>query len=273
MSDVAFMGGMPDDYYYHSVFFGSKNTLRDWHLIPEQRPVIAQPEPKTNTVEIPGGQGVLDLSESLTGYPLYNNRSGSMTFKVLSDYGSGTHASWTERYQEIVNAIHGRTGIMYLEDDPDWYYDGRFKVTWNSSSDSSPDTLQIDYDLDPFKYCQEETVASVTLNGGRNGVSSGTTSVTIIPASSTTLTFPTTPYVRLDEMNITKVAVGITNPELKQEASKHFEEIGISGDTALYDNVVSNMSPTNVCQASVKYWGVPANTTQVVKIVYRRALL
>lgn len=63
---------------YHSVFFGGKNTWDDWHIVPSSRPVIKPPTKKTNYLDIPGADGNLDLSEALTGYPVYNNREGSI---------------------------------------------------------------------------------------------------------------------------------------------------------------------------------------------------
>ena len=41
------------------------NTWDDWHILAESRPVFAPPEPKTNYIDVPGGNGSLDLSELL----------------------------------------------------------------------------------------------------------------------------------------------------------------------------------------------------------------
>ena len=47
---------------YHSVTFGDKNTWDDWRLVPASRPVFNPPAQKVKTLEIPGGDGVIDLS-------------------------------------------------------------------------------------------------------------------------------------------------------------------------------------------------------------------
>ena len=60
------------------------DTYETWHLIPTSRPVINPPEVKTKYVEIPGANGKLDLTESLTGYPLYDSRTGSIEYRVCS---------------------------------------------------------------------------------------------------------------------------------------------------------------------------------------------
>ena len=47
---------------YHSITIGDKNTWDDWHLIPATRPLFNPPTVKENMVNIPGGDGVLDLT-------------------------------------------------------------------------------------------------------------------------------------------------------------------------------------------------------------------
>lgn len=131
---------------YHSITFGEKNTFDDWHLIPTSRPVITPPSLRSQTVDIPGGFGTLDLSEALTGYPLYDNRTGSIEFAVINDKWS----KWTVAYQTILDYLHGRRMKMVLEDDPSYYYIGRFTVeNWESGDDYS--TITINYDLYPYK--------------------------------------------------------------------------------------------------------------------------
>lgn len=75
---------------YHSIKFYNgttyKDAYKDWGLVPETRPLVVPPEPKTKYLEIPGANGQLDLSEILTGYPVFNNREGEWTFYVLNDY-------------------------------------------------------------------------------------------------------------------------------------------------------------------------------------------
>lgn len=132
---------------YHSVTIGDKNTYEDWHLVPDGLPIISMPSVKTNTVEVPGRDGVLDLSEVLTKYPVYQNRQGSLSFHVLKDY-----KPWQVLYQEIANYVHGRRLKIQLEDDPSWYYNGR--ITLNSFTDNKDGTwhhIEFGYDLDPYK--------------------------------------------------------------------------------------------------------------------------
>lgn len=131
---------------YHSITFGDKNTWDDWHLIPTSRPVIVPPPLRTYSVDIPGGFGSLDLSEALTGYPLYDNRQDSLEFAVVNNKWS----DWSIAYQTIMSYLHGKRMKMILEDDPSYYYIGRFSVEkWESGESYS--TITINYDLYPYK--------------------------------------------------------------------------------------------------------------------------
>lgn len=146
---------------YHSVYFGDKNTFDDWHLVPQSRPVIMPAQPKLIVDEIPGGNGSLDLTQSLTGVINYYDRSGSLDFLVLNDYGE-----WFERYSEILNYIQGKRMKMTLEDDPEYYYIGRYAVNeWKSQKDWS--NITIDYRVEPFKYAwkEDKKVVEFTSNG------------------------------------------------------------------------------------------------------------
>ena len=132
---------------YHSVTFGKRNTFDDWHLVPDGRPSIIMPEPKVVTVDIPGRDGVLDLSEALRRFPVYNNRVGTLKFHVLNDYHD-----WQTLYSSIANYLHGRTLQVTLEDDPNWYYTGRAWVqNWTSNNNGTWSDIEIKYDLEPYK--------------------------------------------------------------------------------------------------------------------------
>ena len=137
---------------YHSVTFGTKNTWDDWHIIPTTRPIFKPPPLKEKILEIPGGDGIIDLSESLTGYPVYGNREGSMEFVVMNGYGE-----WFERYSDIMDYLHGQRMTVVLEDDIGYSYSGRFKVNdWKSSANYS--SIVIDYSVEPYKWSRFSSI-------------------------------------------------------------------------------------------------------------------
>ena len=110
---------------YHSIDFfdshASRNTYDDWKLIPTKRPVVSPPDVKTTFVDIPGSNGQLDLSEVVSKRPVYNQRKGDISFKVLNDYPE--YKGWVDVYQKILNYLHGKKMKMILEDDPNYYYE------------------------------------------------------------------------------------------------------------------------------------------------------
>lgn len=130
---------------YHSITIGDKNTWDDWHLVPTSRPLVVPPNVNTSYVTIPGSNGALDLTEALTGHPTYSNRSGSWEFLVMNGYGV-----WYARYSEIMAYLHGKKFRVVLDDDPDYYYEGRLSVaSWTSPKDWS--RISINYNFGPYK--------------------------------------------------------------------------------------------------------------------------
>lgn len=130
---------------YHSITIGDKNTWDDWHLVPTSRPLVPPPHVNASYVTIPGSNGALDLTEALTGYPTYTNRTGSWEFLVLNGYGE-----WYVRYSEIMAYLHGKKFRAILDDDPNYYYEGRFAVdSWASNKDWS--RITINYNVGPYK--------------------------------------------------------------------------------------------------------------------------
>lgn len=130
---------------YHSITIGDKNTWADWHLIPSSRPLVNPPNPRTSFIDIPGSDGSLDLTEAMIGRPTYTDRSGTWDFYVDNGYGS-----WSDRYSEIMGYLHGGKMTATLEDDPMFYYEGRFAVNeWRS--DPYYSRISINYNVGPYK--------------------------------------------------------------------------------------------------------------------------
>ncbi len=123
------------------------DTWRDWHLIPKEVPIISPPKVQTDLVQIPGTNGSVDLTDALLGYPLYDNRAGSLEFYVDT---SETGWSWDIAYDTIMNDIHGFKKRLILKDVPSWFYEGRLSVN-QFRSERVTSSIVIDYDFAPFK--------------------------------------------------------------------------------------------------------------------------
>lgn len=135
---------------YHSLTFTkgstSRNTWTNWHLIPSSRPTVARPSPAYKYIEIPGMDGSIDISGYLTGKPYYSDCTGSFEFYVANDY-----AVWTELKRILSTFLDGSEMQMVMEDDPDYYYSGRFFMSeWKSEETNS--VITIEYRVKPYKY-------------------------------------------------------------------------------------------------------------------------
>jgi hypothetical protein len=130
----------------HSITIGDKHTWRDWHLMPCDRPNFTDAEPRLVFIEVPGADGKLDVSNALTGRVLYERREGSFEFYVDNDHIE----SWHNLYTKMKNYVQGRLLQAVLDDDPLWYYEGRF---WFSepSQDEYNMKVQLNYNVRPYK--------------------------------------------------------------------------------------------------------------------------
>lgn len=123
-----------------------RNTWDHWRIAPTERPSIAPPTAKTSYTEVPGASGKLDLSQILTGYPLYDNRIGNIEFVVMNDF-----RHWQAAYTDIMTTIHNKKLFMVYEEDPEYFYVGRWTVqNWKTNDDHS--RIVLAYDLEPYKW-------------------------------------------------------------------------------------------------------------------------
>jgi hypothetical protein len=141
----------------HSLLIGGLDgihTWNDWHLIPSSLPIIAPPEVRKSSVEIPGMNGVIDMTDLLLGYPTYGQRNGSLDFYV--DH-TAPDWDWDTAYSTILNYLHGKKTKLILTDSPSFYYDGRLSVN-QYKSDRVCCSITIDYDLAPYRKMVWSTV-------------------------------------------------------------------------------------------------------------------
>lgn len=134
----------------NGVTFGTKHSYKDFGLILSSK-TISLPKPKTKTVEVPGADGVIDLTECLTDDVKYQNRPLSFTFTVIDPI-----ASWSAVLSEVTNFLHGRKLRIYLDSDKNFYYEGRCSVN-NFKSNKRLATIVIDCDCDPYKVEKNST--------------------------------------------------------------------------------------------------------------------
>lgn len=129
----------------NGVMFGDKHSYRDWGMYLKSRPEISPPPPKTVYEDIPGSDGSLDLTESLTGDVKYENRELRFEFKVI-----GGRSMWYNTYSDIMDYLHGKNVKVIIDEDMSFYYIGRMEADeWESSEITS--TVVIKGDVEPYK--------------------------------------------------------------------------------------------------------------------------
>lgn len=131
--------------YAYAIFDATKNTYTDWGLMLESVS-IPMPEPQLITIQIPGMDGLLDLSEVLTGAVNYYTREISLVFSAMNTYDS-----WAALISQIASYLHGRKRKMVLDIDSGFYYYGRFTID-SSKSNEATSTITISGIVDPYKY-------------------------------------------------------------------------------------------------------------------------
>lgn len=110
---------------------------------------LSPPEPKTYTVDIPGGDGVIDLTSALTGDVAYKNRQQEFSFMVVNP------DSFERVKTDVSNFLHGKEFDYQITMDPGYTYHGRFTVTeYDHTLYSYPGLVgifSIKIDADPYK--------------------------------------------------------------------------------------------------------------------------
>ena len=107
---------------------------------------IGAPEIKVNKVELTGADGDIDLSNAISGRPVFKNRILSFKFGVLNP-----KEKWATINSKILNTLHGKRMKVIIDDDKTYFYIGSISVnTWKSSKTHGE--FVIECDVEPYKY-------------------------------------------------------------------------------------------------------------------------
>ena len=105
------------------------------------------PATRTSTVSIPGRDGVLDLSEWLTGAPVFDKRTITVTLYPVET------REWSDIEQTLTlirNFLHGRRLNFTLSWDAGYTYTGRFEVASQKLYDETV-AIELIIIADPYK--------------------------------------------------------------------------------------------------------------------------
>ena len=168
---------MPDEeivqenpFIANGVTFDGKHSYSDFGLWLSERPDLGAPAAKTNIVEIPGADGVLDLTEANAGEVKFRNRTLRFVFSAMVKVAD------QEDFKAVIrNALHGRKiQQIILDEDPAWYYTGRASVNFTNlypwklkcviTVDAAPYAMKIDETVVDFGEPDEAAVNEIRLN-------------------------------------------------------------------------------------------------------------
>lgn len=152
------------------------DAIDDWNCFPK-RFYIGEAKPKINLIDIPYGNGSLDVSTAL-GEMTYNNRKITVPMTIVSD-------NPMEVYSTISDLISGQITKLSFNKDPDWYYEGRLRCG-ELQTQQNKWTFEISGSVFPFKYAKQKTVYNVTATSSGTSVTVNNDRMTVCPTFKTT---------------------------------------------------------------------------------------
>jgi phage-related protein len=147
------------------------HTGLDLALVMESK-TLGSPSVQKNTVEIPGRNGLLEMSEALTGEPTYSNRT--QTYKFM---GNGSREVVLNLI-DVIMSYHGQYITIVVDDYEDWYYEGRVEVVFSDRGNYVEFELTVD--AQPFRYALEPISVSYTAITSQEVILNNS-GVTVIP--------------------------------------------------------------------------------------------
>lgn len=140
----------------NQLFFDNKASYDDWDIYLTSL-VIGDAEPKEYYIDIPNGDGALDLSEALTGEIHYSNRSLEAEFTIKPP-----ESSWIPLLQHIRAYLNGKQRLIRATNEPGYYLIGRLKTSFNR--DGTLGKLTVTATCKPWKYKEKPTIRRFILN-------------------------------------------------------------------------------------------------------------
>ena len=130
------------------IFLNGVNLHTTYGLILAKKEV-GIPERQVLTLEVPGRNGILDLTTQLYGNtPKYQNRTIELTF--FNPRGMINSMEWPELLTTLSEAFHGKVVTIKFSSDTSHYYSGRCSMSFEENGGSRG--IVMTFDCDPYKY-------------------------------------------------------------------------------------------------------------------------
>ena len=148
----------------NEVFFDGIASFRDWGIYLSSI-VIDDPQPKEIYVDIPNGDGALDLTEALTGEVHYESRPFEAVFTIKPE----TYSVELVRY--LRSYLNGKQRTIRTKEEPGYYLIGRCATS--IKKDGVLAVLTVKATCQPWMYKNDVTAKNTTIGA------SGTTTLNL----------------------------------------------------------------------------------------------
>lgn len=210
-------------------------------LIPEEGFTIESPEVRSEEIDIPGAMGSRSLVNYLTGYPVFTNRQGNLSFI--------TFEHTPNKMAKIYRKFHGRQLNLIHPNNPDFYYSGYFEVT-SYKIDKDYVNVELKYNLEPYLYSRAINDIVLTNTSEQTFIPEGDCIQPYMP----TIVYTTEHTEYPTQLKFTNVELGIDSTVTLQPGNNHLgTQVIISNFERYNENkfqlIFSNGEPT----VTVKY--------------------
>lgn len=176
----------------NQIKFRNKLSHDNWGIILNEF-TIGEAKVKSAFVDIPFGDGALDLTESLTGKVTYGNRDCEFIFTFPQP-----RSGWETIKRDIMQTIHGKKLNITTPDAPDCYLIARCSASFEIKDRLG--VLKVKAITEPYFYKNAPTQKTTVIPAGGSIVVNFTNaSKSVIPTftvnATTTITFKGTPHV------------------------------------------------------------------------------
>lgn len=127
------------------VFIDGKDTYTEYGLLLASK-AISLPKVRTNMIDVPGRDGLIDASDALTGEATYKNRAIKLELVGIPTLNS---KEWPDAVSDFCNAVHGKRVKVKFSEDTAHYYSGRCSVG----------------DVDLKKLCRRSPLPLIAIHG------------------------------------------------------------------------------------------------------------
>lgn len=137
------------------VLFGDYHSYDDFELLQKSHDIGAA-EPKITSIEVPGASEPLDLTEYF-GSVLYNERTIKFVFYLIKP-----RSECIRRFTEIRNLLDGIRMDVVWDEDSEYKYNGRVKIT--AYMDGAVGMVEAEILCNPYKLRTTTTTISASID-------------------------------------------------------------------------------------------------------------